>query len=96
MLTCASVEASSAWYQAVLGLASAHGGDEYEMLTHDGTLVLQLHETDHTEHPHLAASDRPLDGNGIALWFETDDFAGAIERMRSSSTTIEILTDGDQ
>jgi catechol-2,3-dioxygenase len=50
MLTCVSVSSSSRWYQRTLGLASAHGGDEYEMLTHDGTLVVQLHEVDAEEH----------------------------------------------
>ena len=39
MLVVSDVEASSRWYQDVLGLASGHGGDEYEMLLFDGDLV---------------------------------------------------------
>ena len=74
MLTCTSVSASSEWYQHVLGFESAHGGDEYEMLTSDGAFVLQLHEIDVHEHPTLAARGAPLGGNGVALWFETDQF----------------------
>lgn len=80
MLTCASVAASSTWYQRVLGLASAHGGDEYEMLTSGDELVLQLHEIDAHEHPHLVRDGVPLGGNGVAVWFETSEFDAAARR----------------
>jgi hypothetical protein len=82
MLTCTSVSGSSDWYQRVLGLVSGHGGDEYEMLTagEGGPLVLQLHEVDAHEHGHLVRDGQPLGGNGVAIWFETDDFA---ERRRA-------------
>lgn len=87
MLTCSSVSRSSAWYQAALGLTSGHGGDEYEMLMHDGSLVLQLHELDAREHPHLVRADQPL-GNGVAVWFESDDYRAAVERVRASDAEI--------
>jgi catechol 2,3-dioxygenase-like lactoylglutathione lyase family enzyme len=90
MLTCSSVSASSQWYQRTLGLTSAHGGDEYEMLMHDGTLVLQLHEIDAEEHPYLFRSGEPF-GNGVAVWFESSDYAAAVERARASGA--EILED---
>ena len=34
------VEASSRWYQTLLGCESAHGGPEYERLVANGTLIL--------------------------------------------------------
>ena len=75
-LICVSdVERSSRWYQALLRCESGHGGDEYERLVHDGTLVLQLHRFE-VEHHHGRIGDpasRPY-GNGLALWFETADF----------------------
>jgi catechol 2,3-dioxygenase-like lactoylglutathione lyase family enzyme len=81
-LICAQdVELSSRWYQALLGCQSAHGGPEYERLVHDGTLVLQLHAFG-VEHHHGSlgdASSRPY-GNGVALWFEVDDFDAAVGR----------------
>ena len=90
MITCASVSAASAWYQHVLGLESAHGGDEYEMLTSDGTLVLQLHELDVHEHPHLVRDGQPLGGNGVAVWFESDDYAAVVERIgRTNANVVE-------
>jgi catechol 2,3-dioxygenase-like lactoylglutathione lyase family enzyme len=46
MIAVANVEASSAWYQRVLGLASGHGGAEYEQLMSGREIVLQLHHWD--------------------------------------------------
>lgn len=91
MITCASVSGSSAWYQQVLGLESAHGGDEYEMLTSEGRLVLQLHEVDVHEHPHLLRDGQGLGGNGVAIWFEADDYPAVVERIRR--TNAHVLAD---
>jgi hypothetical protein len=78
----------------VLGLASAHGGDEYEMLTSDGTVVLQLHEIDAHEHPHLARDGERF-GNGVAVWFETDQFDAAAKRVHEATdhTTVDVIED---
>ena len=53
MLMVRDVEASSRWYQELLGLTSDHGGPDYERLLADGELVLQLHHegTDHHHGP---------------------------------------------
>lgn len=88
MITCTSVAASSKWYQRVLGFASAHGGDEYEMLTSDDRLVLQLHDVDPDEHAHLLRDGEPLGGNGVALWFESDDYTDAIARIRGTDAVV--------
>jgi hypothetical protein len=71
-LICVSdVEATSRWFQRVLGLQSAHGGPEYEQLTNDGKLVLQLHRWDVHEHAHLGDPASKPYGNGCLLWFES-------------------------
>lgn len=88
MITCASVSAASAWYQHILGLESAHGGDEYEMLTSDGQLVLQLHELDVHEHPHLVREGHPFGGNGVALWFEADNYPEAVRRISGTNANV--------
>ena len=75
------VEASSRWYQRLLGCQSAHGGREYERLESGGRLILQLHKWD-VQHDHVRIGDpnlRPY-GNGVLLWFELDDFAAAVTR----------------
>lgn len=51
LLAVADVEASSRWYQELLGLRSDHGGPHYERLLAGDTLVLQLHHRD-VEHHH--------------------------------------------
>ena len=53
MVVLADVEAGSRWFQNVLGLRSAHGGTEYEMLMDGDELVLQLLQWEADEHPHL-------------------------------------------
>jgi catechol 2,3-dioxygenase-like lactoylglutathione lyase family enzyme len=75
------VEASSRWYQRLLGCRSDHGGAEYERLVWRGALVLQLHRWG-VEHHHGPIGDpetRPY-GNGVLLWFEIDDIDAAIAR----------------
>jgi catechol 2,3-dioxygenase-like lactoylglutathione lyase family enzyme len=75
------VEASSRWYQRVLGCRSDHGGSQYERLVSHGTLILQLHNW-YVEHHHGPLGDpelRPY-GNGVLLWFELDDFDAAVAR----------------
>jgi len=91
LISVADVPASSHFYQQVLGADSGHGGDEYEQVLVDGTLVLQLHAVE-IGHHHGALADPsvPL-GNGLALWFTTDTFDEAVERVRSSGA--EIVTD---
>jgi predicted enzyme related to lactoylglutathione lyase len=81
MLVVRDVEASSRWYQELLGLRSDHGGPHYERLLSDGVLVLQLHSGE-TEHDHGRLGDPDVQpGNGVLLWFgEVADFDGAVER----------------
>jgi catechol 2,3-dioxygenase-like lactoylglutathione lyase family enzyme len=81
LIAVTDVEASSRWYQRLLGCASAHGGPEYERLVRDGVLILQLHRfgVEHHHGPIGDPEDRPY-GNGILLWFETDEFDAAVGR----------------
>ena len=83
LIAVRDVEASSRWYQQLLDCESAHGGREYERLTHHGNLVLQLHDWTAHDHPEFGDPDLPTRGNGVLLWFEVDDFDGAIARMRA-------------
>jgi catechol 2,3-dioxygenase-like lactoylglutathione lyase family enzyme len=81
LICVTNVPASSRWYQQVLGVESDHGGEEYERLVRDGVLVMQLHQFE-VEHHHGRIADpalRPY-GNGVALWFEIDDFDDAVAR----------------
>ncbi len=80
MIAVRDVEASSRWYQELLGLRSDHGGPEYERLLADGDLVLQLHDIG-TEHHHGPVADPGgAVGNGVLLWFgDVSDFDGVAD-----------------
>jgi predicted enzyme related to lactoylglutathione lyase len=87
LLTVTDVEASSRWYQELLGLRSDHGGPEYERLLAGDTLVLQLHHRD-VEHHHgpIPAGS----GEGALVWFgEVDDFDGVV--TRASGLGVEVV-----
>jgi catechol 2,3-dioxygenase-like lactoylglutathione lyase family enzyme len=82
LIAVTNVEASSQWYQHLLGCQSAHGGAEYERLVSKGSLILQLHRFE-VAHHHGAIgnpANKPY-GNGVLLWFEIDDFDAALTRV---------------
>src|SRR4029453_18149570 len=82
LIAVIDVEASSQWYQRLLGCRSNHGGSAYEQLVSNGQLVLQLHSfgVEHHHGPIGNRDDRPY-GNGVLLWFEIDDFDAAMVRI---------------
>lgn len=84
MIAVGDVEKAGVWYQQVLGATSGHGGAEYEQLLVDGVMVMQLHRFD-VDHHHATIGDpsQPT-GNGVALWFEADDFDAAVDRIREA------------
>ena len=89
MIVVRDVGRSRDFYLAVLGAEGGHGGDEYEQVTSEGEILLQLHRLD-VEHHHgpLAAPDVPL-GNGALIWFEVADFDATVERARAHGAVVE-------
>ncbi len=89
LIAVRDVEASSRWYQRLLGCKSGHGGIEYEQLVDkDGTLILQLHDWDAHEHPHMGNPATKPYGNGVLLWFQIEDFDVAVARARELSAEV--------
>jgi catechol 2,3-dioxygenase-like lactoylglutathione lyase family enzyme len=89
LIAVTDVEASSRWYQRLLGCQSNHGGREYEQLVWDGQIVLQLHSFT-VEHGHGRignAADKPY-GNGLLLWFEVQDFDAVLERSHEMGVEV--------
>jgi predicted enzyme related to lactoylglutathione lyase len=89
LIAVRDVEASSRWYQHLLGLQSDHGGPHYERLLSDGSLVLQLHNWE-TEHDHGRIGDPGVEpGNGVLLWFgEFAAFDDVVARAEQLNATI--------
>jgi catechol 2,3-dioxygenase-like lactoylglutathione lyase family enzyme len=81
LIAVSDVEASSLWYQRLLGCRSDHGGPHYERLVADGTLILQLHHWDVEHHHGPIGDESKAHGNGVLLWFEIDDFDAAESRV---------------
>ncbi|MDJ0761564.1 MAG: VOC family protein [Myxococcota bacterium] len=90
LIVVKDVESSSTFYQRLLNCESGHGGSEYEMLLINGALVLQLHAQDTHEHEGLFNERYPC-GNGVILWFRTNEFSKAVERARLLE--VEVVSD---
>lgn len=89
LIVVRDVPAASRFYTQLLGADSGHGGDEYEQIVSEGEIVLQLHHIDVDDHHGPLASPHVALGNGVLVWFEVADFAGAVERARKIGALIE-------
>ncbi len=89
LIAVTDVEASSRWYQRLLGCKSNHGGSAYEQLVVNGELILQLHsfEVEHDHGPIGNRDDKPY-GNGLLLWFEVEDFDSVMQRVKEMNVEI--------
>jgi catechol 2,3-dioxygenase-like lactoylglutathione lyase family enzyme len=67
LVAVTDVEATSQWYQQVLGCRSGHGGPEYEQLMSGDELILQLHDwhEDNAHEPIGDPTDKPHGGGGF-------------------------------
>ena len=88
LIAVRDVEASSRWYQRLLGCTSGHGGREYDVLLSDGDVLLQLHRWNDHEHPNLGDPDAGAHGYGVLLWFETAGFDATVARGRALGAEI--------
>lgn len=89
MIALSDVPAGAQWFSDVLGLRSGHGGNEYDQLYDGDVMVAQLHDWDAEEHPHLGDPSDPSRGNGVLLWFVTQDFDALVARVETHQ--VEVL-----
>ncbi len=89
LLAARDVQASAAWYAALLGLERTSIGMRsdhahlYDRLLAGGELVLQLHAWDEENHPNLVNAAEARPGHGVLVWFEVDDFDAAVKRAKA-------------
>lgn len=88
LIAVTDVEKTSHWYQTILGLQSGHGGKEYEQLLFEQRMVLQLHQWQAHEHPHIG-DPKQMIGNGVLLWFESNQFDEIVQKLQTHQ--VEIL-----
>lgn len=80
MIVVKSVDDSAGFYCKLLGAQRGHEGSNYAQILLNGEMIMQLHDTESDKnHEPLADPDQPL-GNGVVLWFETDDFDALLKR----------------
>jgi len=80
MLVVRDVQASSRWYQRLLGASSGHGGDQFEMVMRDGDIELMLHHSDVAEHPAIPDPAAGTPGGGVLLNIRDADVEGVYAR----------------
>jgi catechol 2,3-dioxygenase-like lactoylglutathione lyase family enzyme len=83
------VEASSTWYQSLLGCRSMHGGKTFDILVSENNdVLLCLHHWG--DHGHPTMQDPKLSpGNGLILYFRTDNMSGIRKNAEKLGCVIE-------
>lgn len=90
MIFVDDVEATSRFLQGLLGLKSAHGGKEYEMLVDgSGALALQLHHADAEEHGGERLPAGAPRGAGVLLYFAVPDVRAAYAQAQAMGARCE-------
>ena len=83
------VEASSNWYQSLLQCKSLHGGKEFDILVDENDEVLIcLHKWEQHGHPTMA-NPRITPGNGLILYFRTENMAGIRQNASEMGYAVE-------
>ena len=83
------VEASSAWYQKIFGLINNHGGDNFSVLVSaDNEIMLCLHKWGEHHHPTMT-NPMITSGNGLLLYFRTDNMVDIYKRVTEAGCAIE-------
>jgi catechol 2,3-dioxygenase-like lactoylglutathione lyase family enzyme len=83
MIAVRDVEASSRWYQQLLGVRSTHGGKEFDRLEDEDGVVLLLHHWGAAEHPSMLDPDAGRVGHGLALYFRVENLDAYHERAKA-------------
>ena len=90
MLFVRDVQATSRWYQSLLGLQSGHGGPEYEMIVDaERKLALQLHRAAAEEHGDRRPPAKGPPGAGVLLYFRAADVRAVHARAVEMGAVIE-------
>ena len=83
------VEASSRWYQAVLGCKSMHGGKEFDILVSEKAEILMcLHKWGAHDHPTMSDPQTPR-GNGLILYFRAENLEAIRQNVAQMGHPVE-------
>jgi catechol 2,3-dioxygenase-like lactoylglutathione lyase family enzyme len=85
------VRGSFRWYQSLFGQRETPPDHDYfaQVLDTDGTVLLCLHQWGAHDHPSLMSPDHGIRGNGLLLFFRSDDFDLALQRARALASRLD-------
>ena len=84
-----NIEASSKWYEKIFGLRNEHGGDHFSVLiSDDNEITICLHKWQEDNHQTMMNPDI-APGNGLLLYFRTDNMNGIYQRALETGCVIE-------
>ncbi|WP_257668826.1 VOC family protein [Parapedobacter tibetensis] len=83
-----NVPKSSEFYQNLLGCKSEHGGETFEILTNENTVVLCLHKWGEHEHPTMLNPEKEI-GNGLILLFRVNNLNRVLENAQKLNANIQ-------
>ena len=85
------VSASLAWYQALFGHVASSPAHDYfgQIVDADGTVLLCLHQWGAHEHPSLTRENEASRGNGLLLFFRTDNYEMTLASARALVTRFD-------
>jgi catechol 2,3-dioxygenase-like lactoylglutathione lyase family enzyme len=89
MIAVRDVEASSRFYQRLLGVRSTHGGKEFDRLEDEDGVVLLLHHWGAPEHPSMLDAGAGPIGHGVELYFRVEN----LDAYHRRATTIGVAVD---
>lgn len=83
------VETSTKWYQHIFGFKKGHGGSDFSVLLSErDEVVLCLHKWGEHDHPTMQ-NPNLTPGNGLILYFKTDNLIGIRQQVEANSVQIE-------
>ena len=88
MIAVRDVEASSRWYQELLGVHSEHGGKEFDRLAGKNGVVLLLHHWGAREHPSMGDMNAGPIGHGIVIHFRVASIEAYFDRALALSAEV--------
>lgn len=89
IITVKSVDSSAAFYCNLLGVRRSEGHESYAQILDNGEMIMQLHSFEADDDHDALGDESVLLGNGVVLWFETDDFDAQLWRISEHSIELD-------
>lgn len=89
LITVSSIAESARFYCAALGARRGHMGESYAQILVGDRMILQLHDSDGDDNHEPLIDPNMAVGNGVVLWFETDDVDALLQRIEDHDLPLD-------